>query len=114
MANKVLGVDPVSNEEVQLRNGPFGPYVQLGTGGDKVKPKRQSIPKDTKPEDVGLELALKLLSLPRPIGNHPEDGLPILEFGDIIFGNADNFLRADRSVARVEAVRGGSASTFRS
>ena len=43
-----------------------------------------------------------------------EDGLPILEFGDIIFGNADNFLRADRSVARVEAVRGGSASTFAS
>ncbi len=43
-----------------------------------------------------------------------EDGLPILEFGDIVFGNADNFLRADRSVARVEAVRGGSASTFAS
>ncbi|WP_181443480.1 TonB-dependent receptor [Porphyrobacter sp. YT40] len=43
-----------------------------------------------------------------------EDGLPILEFGDIIFGNADNLLRADRSVARVEAVRGGSASTFAS
>ena len=43
-----------------------------------------------------------------------EDGLPILEFGDIIFGNADNFLRADRSVARVEAVRGGSASTVAS
>ena len=43
-----------------------------------------------------------------------EDGLPILEFGDIIFGNADNVLRADRSVARVEAVRGGSASTFAS
>ncbi|MDZ4308089.1 TonB-dependent receptor domain-containing protein [Allopontixanthobacter sp.] len=43
-----------------------------------------------------------------------EDGLPVLEFGDIIFGNADNFLRADRTVARVEAVRGGSASTFAS
>lgn len=43
-----------------------------------------------------------------------EDGLPILEFGDIIFGNADNFLRADRNIARVEAVRGGSASTFAS
>ena len=43
-----------------------------------------------------------------------EDGLPVLEFGDIIFGNADNFLRADRNVARVEAVRGGSASTFAS
>lgn len=43
-----------------------------------------------------------------------EDGLPVLEFGDIVFGNADNFLRADRNVARVEAVRGGSASTFAS
>ncbi len=43
-----------------------------------------------------------------------EDGLPVLEFGDIIFGNADNFLRADANVARVEAVRGGSASTFAS
>jgi DNA topoisomerase-1 len=78
VANKVLGVDPESKEEVQLRNGPFGPYVQLGTGGEKIKPKRQSIPKDMKPEDVGLDMALKLLSLPRPVGNHPEDGLPIL------------------------------------
>jgi outer membrane receptor protein involved in Fe transport len=43
-----------------------------------------------------------------------EDGLPILEFGDIAFGNADIFLRVDSNVARVEAVRGGSASTFAS
>ena len=43
-----------------------------------------------------------------------EDGLPILEFGDIAFGNADIFLRADSTVARIEAVRGGSASTFAS
>ena len=43
-----------------------------------------------------------------------EDGLPILEFGDIAFGNADIFLRTDLNVARVEAVRGGSASTFAS
>ncbi|MBA4043784.1 MAG: TonB-dependent receptor [Erythrobacter sp.] len=43
-----------------------------------------------------------------------EDGLPILEFGDIAFGNADIFLRTDFNVARVEAVRGGSASTFAS
>lgn len=41
-----------------------------------------------------------------------EDGLPVLQFGDIAFGNADNFLRADTSIARVEAIRGGSGSTF--
>ncbi|MFM9976971.1 MAG: TonB-dependent receptor domain-containing protein [Sphingomonadaceae bacterium] len=43
-----------------------------------------------------------------------EDGLPVLEFGDIAFGNADIFIRADSSIARVEAIRGGSASTFAS
>lgn len=43
-----------------------------------------------------------------------EDGLPVLSFGDITFGNADNFLRTDFNVARVEAIRGGSASTFAS
>lgn len=43
-----------------------------------------------------------------------EDGLPVLEFGDIIFGNADIFIRNDLSLARIESVRGGSASTFAS
>lgn len=43
-----------------------------------------------------------------------EDGLPVMEFGDIAFGNADIFLRADSNVARVEAIRGGSASTLAS
>jgi outer membrane receptor protein involved in Fe transport len=43
-----------------------------------------------------------------------EDGLPVLEFGDITFGNADIFIRTDLTVARVESIRGGSASTFAS
>jgi len=43
-----------------------------------------------------------------------EDGLPVLEYGDITFGNADIFLRADFSISRVEAIRGGSSSTFAS
>ncbi len=43
-----------------------------------------------------------------------EDGLPVLEYGDINFGNTDNFIRFDTSIARVESIRGGSASTFAS
>ena len=43
-----------------------------------------------------------------------EDGLPVMQFGDIIFGNADMFLRTDQTLARIEAIRGGSASTFAS
>jgi outer membrane receptor protein involved in Fe transport len=43
-----------------------------------------------------------------------EDGLPVLEFGDIIFGNADIFTRVDSTIGRVESIRGGSASTFTS
>ncbi len=43
-----------------------------------------------------------------------EDGLPVLQFGDISFGNADIFLRADASIGRIEAIKGGSASTMAS
>jgi outer membrane receptor protein involved in Fe transport len=43
-----------------------------------------------------------------------EDGLPVLQFGDMIFGNVDIFVRSDKSVSRIEAIRGGSASTFAS
>ncbi len=43
-----------------------------------------------------------------------EDGLPVLQFGDISFGNADIFLRSDLTVNRIEALKGGSASTLAS
>ncbi|HEY2883788.1 MAG TPA: type I DNA topoisomerase [Rhizomicrobium sp.] len=66
-----LGVDPETGEKISLRSGRFGPYVQLGEGG---KPKRAGIPKGTDVQDVDLALALKLLSLPREVGLHPETG----------------------------------------
>ena len=72
---KVLGIDPDSSQEVTLRNGRFGPYVQLG---DEKGAKRTSVPKDWPLEAMDLEKGLKLLSLPRHVGDHPETGKPIV------------------------------------
>lgn len=71
---QVIGVDPESGLEVFLKKGPYGIYVQLGN--DK-KPKRTSLPKNISAEQVNLETALALLSLPREIGKHPESGKTI-------------------------------------
>ena len=75
---KVLGTDPETSLEVTLRTGRFGPYVQLGEGNGKEKPKRASIPKGTDPDSLELDRALALLALPREVGAHPETGKPIL------------------------------------
>jgi DNA topoisomerase-1 len=75
---KKLGEDPETGLEVTLRSGRFGPYVQLGEGSKEEKPKRAGLPKGTSPDDVDLKMALGLLSLPRTVGKHPEDGEPIL------------------------------------
>ncbi|WP_442681442.1 type I DNA topoisomerase [Sphingomonas sp. ASY06-1R] len=68
-----MGVDPATGEMVTRRAGRFGPYIQLGEGKEA---KRASIPKDV--PELDLEMALRLLALPREIGTHPETGKPIV------------------------------------
>ena len=75
---KRLGEDPATGLDVTLRSGRFGPYVQLGEAVEGEKPKRAGLPKALSPDDVDLARALGLLSLPREVGKHPDDGEPIL------------------------------------
>jgi DNA topoisomerase-1 len=76
---RVLGQDPDTGLDVSLRSGRFGPYVQLGEAANgEEKPKRSSLPRGTDPDNVDLDFALGLLSLPREVGKDPEDGEPII------------------------------------
>ena len=67
---KVLGNDPTTDLEVTLRRGPYGFYVQLGEAEGKTKPKRASLTRDINPENLNLQTAIGLLSLPREVGLH--------------------------------------------
>lgn len=101
---KELGTHPETNLPVLLKKGPYGFYVEMtdpnatektvGKKKVKAKPKRASIPKTTSPDDVTMELAVELMSLPRDLGNHPETGWPISvnkgRFGPYILYN-DSF-----------------------
>lgn len=73
-----VGLHPETGEPIYMRIGPYGPYVQLGDESEaNPKPKRTSLPKGVKAENVTLEMAVGLLSLPRNLGTHPETGAKI-------------------------------------
>jgi DNA topoisomerase-1 len=100
--DRVLGQDPETGRDVAVKAGRFGPYIQLGDVKDYAedeKPKRAGIPKNMSPGDVELELALKLLSLPRDVGPHPEDGEMIVAG----IGRFGPFVRHGKTYASLEA-----------
>jgi len=77
-ADQPIGLDPESGLPVFVRTGRFGPFVQLGEPTeDGEKPKRASLTKGMGTDEVTLDIALRLLSLPRDLGPHPEDGEPV-------------------------------------
>jgi len=89
-----LGTDPASGEPITRRNGRFGAYVQAGDGKDA---KRASIPKDI--GDLTFDWAVRLLSLPREIGTHPETGKPITAS----IGRYGPYLAHDGKYARLQS-----------
>lgn len=94
---KALGADPITGEQLTLRSGRFGPYIQRGEGKEA---KRSSLPKGWKPEDIDYEKALALINLPRDVGKHPESG-KMISAG---LGRYGPFLLHDGSYANLESI----------
>ncbi|MDD4929172.1 MAG: type I DNA topoisomerase [Gallionella sp.] len=100
-----LGVHPETAQAVLLLRGPYGHYVQLGEviEGEKAKPKRVSWPKEMPVDQADLVSALKLLSLPRDLGLHPETSKKVIvnigRFGPYI-GHDGKF----KSIPRTDSI----------
>ncbi len=124
---RVLGQDPESGAEITLREGRFGAYIQEGEateGGEK--PKRSSVPKNIKADELTLQQAIALLSLPREVAKHPESGEPIVagigRFGPYVqhgktyanIGRDDDILSvgANRAIDLIVQKESGASSRF--
>ena len=94
----LIGTDPETGANVTRRLGRFGPYLQLGEPPEGEKPRRASIPKGTDPTTISFEHAMKLLSLPREVGVHPETQTPIVAN----FGRFGPFLLHDGVYANLK------------
>ena len=101
-----LGIHPTAEMPVLLKQGPYGPYVQLGDD-EETKPKRTSLPKGTEPGDVDLDLAVQLLNLPRELGLHPETGNPI----KANIGRYGPYVQHERTFASLKPTEGDNVLT---
>ncbi|XP_052173072.1 uncharacterized protein LOC127788620 isoform X2 [Diospyros lotus] len=75
---QLLGLHPGSNEKILLKNGPYGFYIQLGEDRKGYLPKRASLSHIKDAHSITLEDAIELLQYPLTLGNHPEDGRPVI------------------------------------
>ncbi len=91
-----LGAHPETGEMIVRKSGRFGPYFQMGEGKEA---KRASLPKDL--EDPDLDWAVKLLGLPRIVGEHPETGKEI----EAAIGRYGPYLRHDGKYAKLQSTR---------
>jgi DNA topoisomerase-1 len=76
-SDRVLGLHPETKENIYVKTGRFGPYIQMGEGGGTTKPKVVALFSDMNVADVTLDEAHKLLDLPRLVGIHPDTGMEI-------------------------------------
>ena len=97
---QLLGQHPETGVDITRKSGRFGPYVEMPRG-EGEKPKMASIPKDIPAEEFGLDWAVKLLSLPRTIGDHPETGKPITAS----IGRYGPYLAHDGKYGRLQSTR---------
>ncbi len=105
-----IGTDPESGLPITVLNGRFGPYLQIGEKTkENPKPRRASIPKEVEPSTITMEQALKFLSLPRNLGNHPTSGKEILanngRFGPYVMHDGDFRSLKTESVYEVDLKR---------
>ncbi|MCO4755686.1 MAG: type I DNA topoisomerase [Bacteriovoracaceae bacterium] len=106
-----IGTDPKTGESVFCLVGRYGPYFQLGEKTEEnPKPKRASMPKGMTPKDADIETALKLLELPRELGEHPETGKVIKanagRFGPYVVHDGDfRSLKKEDDLYKIDLAR---------
>ena len=107
-----IGTHPdFDNQPIYVLVGRYGPYFQLGeVSEDNPKPRRASLPKGMSPRNADVDLAIKLLNLPRELGTHPESGKPILanvgRFGPYVMHDGDfRSLKKEDDLYTVELAR---------